>query len=88
MLVSHSHPATIFFLGGAVLYFVGTFLVTIFGNVPLNNKLAAVSATDPAAANLWEHYLNRWTKWNHVRTAAALLAVLLFSLGLMQIGPT
>ncbi len=81
-----SHPSAIFFLGGAILYFVGTFLVTVAGNVPLNDQLAAVSATDSAAATLWVHYLDRWTMWNHVRTAAALLAALLFIMGLMQNG--
>ena len=34
---------------GALFYLVGTFLVTALGNVPLNDQLAAVSATDPAA---------------------------------------
>jgi uncharacterized membrane protein len=58
----------------------------MFGNVPLNDQLAAVLATDPAAIDVWEHYLDRWTKWNHVRTGAAIIAALLFSLGLMQYG--
>lgn len=88
LLISHSHPSATYFLGGAILYFVGTFLVTIFGNVPLNDKLAAVSATDPATVKLWEHYIDRWTMLNHIRTAAALLAALMFSLGLMQNGGT
>jgi len=88
VLVSRSHPSVMFFLGGAILYFTGTFLVTIFGNVPLNEQLAAVSATDSAAVKLWEHYLNRWTMWNHVRTTSAMLAALLYSLGLMQNGGT
>lgn len=88
VLVSRSHPSVMYFLGGAILYFTGTFLVTILGNIPLNDQLAAVSATDPAAVKLWEHYLNRWTMWNHVRTTAAMLAALLYSLGLMQNGGT
>jgi uncharacterized membrane protein len=65
---------------------VGTFLVTALGNVPLNDRLAAVSATDPGARDVWERYLGRWTMWNHVRTAAAMVAALLYSLGLMQNG--
>jgi len=85
-LVSRSHPSTMFLLGGAIFYFAGTFLVTMFGNVPLNDKLAAVSVTDRAARDVWEHYLDRWTMWNHVRTASAMLATLLYSLGLMQNG--
>ncbi len=87
-LARWSHPSTMFFLGGANFYFAGTFLVTMVGNVPLNDQLAAVSATDPAAVELWEHYLARWTMWNHVRTAAAMVAALLYTLGLMQYGGT
>lgn len=86
MLVSRSHPSAMFFIGGAVFYFAGTFLVTIFGNVPLNDQLAAVSATDSNALELWAHYLDRWTMWNHVRTAAAMAASLLFALGLVENG--
>ena len=81
-------PSAPFFLGGALFYLAGTFLVTGLGNVPLNNQLAAVSATDPAALDVWERYLSRWTMWNHVRTAAAMVAALLYTLGLMQNGGT
>ncbi len=83
-----SHPSAPYFLGGATSYLIGTFLVTMVGNVPLNNQLAAVSATDLAAIELWEHYLARWTMWNHVRTAAAMVAALLYTLALVQIGGT
>ena len=85
VLTRGSDPALLLFLGGAVSYFVGTFLVTMFCNVPLNNQLAAVSATDPAASDVWNHYLARWTMWNTVRTVAAMLAALLFCLGLLRI---
>ncbi len=88
VLARWSHPSAMFFLGGAVCYVVGTFLVTMFGNVPLNEQLAAVSATDPAAHEVWGHYLNRWTMWNHVRTVAAMVAALLYTVGLMQYGGT
>ena len=81
-------PSASFFLGGALFYLVGTILVTVLGNVPLNDQLAAVSATDPAARDVWQHYLGRWTMWNHIRTAAAMIAALLYSLGLMQNGGT
>ncbi len=87
-LAGWGHPSASFFLGGAISYLVGTFLVTVIGNVPLNDQLAAVSATDPGARKVWEHYLGRWTMWNHVRTAAAMAAALLYSLGLIQNGGT
>ena len=74
------------FLAGALLYFVGTFLVTGLGNVPLNDQLAAVSATSPDALELWNHYLDRWTMLNTVRTAAAMFAALSFTVGLILSG--
>ena len=83
-LAGWDRPSASFFLAGAILYLVGTFLVTGLRNVPLNDQLAAVSATDPTAREVWERYLGRWTMWNHVRTAAAMAAALLYSLGLMR----
>jgi uncharacterized membrane protein len=77
------HPQAALFLAGAISYLVGTFLVTMMGNVPLNDRLAATPATDGTAAVVWQHYLNRWLRWNHLRTLAAMLAALLFTLGLV-----
>ena len=52
------------------------------GNVPLNDKLAAADPDDAGAESLWSLYLARWTRWNHVRTAASLAAaaVLFFAI--------
>jgi len=85
-LAGWGRPSAPFFLGGAIFYLVGTFLVTGLGNVPLNDQLAAASATDPGAFGLWEKYLGQWTMWNHIRTAAAMAAALLYTLGLMRNG--
>jgi uncharacterized membrane protein len=79
-------PSAPYFLGGAIAYVAGTFLVTGLGNVPLNDQLAAVSAADPAAVAVWDHYLDRWTLLNTIRTAAAAAAALMFTLGLIQVG--
>ena len=75
-----------YFVAGALLYLVGTFLVTAFGNVPLNDRLEAVEAASPEAAALWQHYLVRWTGLNTLRTAAAALSALAFTAALLQ-GP-
>ena len=67
-------------LGAAsAIYGVFVFLVTALGNVPLNNKLAAVDADDPNAAEFWRHYLTVWTRWNHVRVIASLVVVVLLA---------
>lgn len=58
-------------LAGAACYLLGTIGVTIAGNVPLNERLAR-DALD------WSGYRRPWGRWNHVRTAAALAAAVLF----------
>lgn len=73
------------FLVGAIHYFVGTFLVTLVANVPLNNRLAEASAADATAQSFWETYLKRWTLYNHIRTASATIAALCFTIGLLQL---
>jgi uncharacterized membrane protein len=69
-------------LAGAVLYLVGTLLVTIVFNVPRNEALAAIAPTDPLSPPLWTRYVAEWTTWNHVRTAAALAAAAAFTIAL------
>ena len=71
-------PGAACLLAGAALYLLGTFLVTGIFNVPLNNALAEVTPSDPAAAGRWTQYMNCWTAWNHVRTVAALGATAAF----------
>lgn len=79
---------TPYVFAGALLYVVGTFLVTMFGNVPLNERLATISADDAQSDEVWRHYLDRWTWLNSVRAAAALAATAMFALGLMHGGAT
>ena len=83
-VVGWGTPSAPWYLAGALLYFAGTFLATGLGNVPLNEQLARVVAADPEALSVWEHYLQRWTMLNTLRTVAALGAALVFSVGLMQ----
>jgi uncharacterized membrane protein len=71
-VVRWHEPGAAYGVAGGLLYFLGTFLVTMLFNVPRNNALAAVAATSAEGAALWADYLTAWTKWNHVRTLAAL----------------
>lgn len=75
-------PDAMLLLIGALLYFAGTFLVTMIFNVPLNDALAAVAPDSPAGADLWTRYLSTWTNWNHARTVAALAASALLTIAL------
>ncbi len=75
---------TVVLIAGALIYVVGTFLVTMVGNVPWNDKLAAVAKESEEAAEIWRGYLKKWTLWNHVRTIASLMAAVAFTYILFQ----
>lgn len=61
-------------LAGVALYAVGTFGVTVAIHLPMNEALAAAPLpADPAET--WSAYSDRWTLWNHVRAAFALLSL-------------
>jgi uncharacterized membrane protein len=69
--VGMDQPAAFWQLIGGLLFVVGTVMVTLVFNLPLNNTLARVDPASAEAERLWEHFLARWTTWNHVRTLAA-----------------
>ena len=71
-----------FWLAGGVSYLAGTIFVTMAFNVPRNDALAKQSVSSPEAVAVWTDYLSTWTRWNHVRMAAALVAAVLFSIAL------
>ncbi|MEH2232912.1 MAG: DUF1772 domain-containing protein [Nostoc sp.] len=73
-------PGAAYLLIGSLLYLIGTVLVTIAFNVPLNDALAIAKPDSTEGANLWARYLTNWTFWNHVRTIAALGAALILGL--------
>lgn len=74
--------SAIYALAGSLLYCIGTFVVTMRFNVPLNNELAGVQPDSAKGQQVWERYLSDWVWWNHVRTIAALAATALFVLAL------
>jgi uncharacterized membrane protein len=83
-LVHRRAPAANYALAGGALYLVGTLYVTVFGNVPLNDALAAVPATSSGAASMWATYLSEWVPWNHLRTAAAFVASGVLTMGVAK----
>ena len=71
----HWHnPGALYQVAGCAVYLVGSLLVTGAGNVPRNNALATVDADAADAAREWERFALGWTRWNHVRTVASLVA--------------
>jgi len=81
-LIAWSNASAPYLLVGSLLYLVGTILVTMLFNVPLNNRLASVSPNSSEGAAVWTRYLSAWTAWNHIRTAASLAAAASFIIAL------
>lgn len=56
------------FISGLV-FLLGTTLVSMVRNVPLNNRLRDA---ETERQQVWQRYLEKWVFWNHVRTVAAI----------------
>jgi uncharacterized membrane protein len=69
-------------IAAGLLYLVGSLLVTMIFNVPLNQAVAKVAPASPEGAVFWRRYLIDWTLWNHVRTVCSALAAALIMVGL------
>lgn len=84
-----SQPGAGYVLAGAALGVVA-FLVTVAFNIPLNNRLDALtpaglqSLSEAEALREWKSYLVPWTAWNHVRTVAPILGSALMVVGLVR----
>lgn len=69
-----SSPRSPLLLIASVAYVLGAFGITLRMNVPRNQRLAKLDADSQAAADYWPLYLREWLRWNHVRTAASIVA--------------
>lgn len=69
---------------GGLVYVAGMFGVTMLCNVPLNNALQNVTAESRTGTAIWNDYLRRWTRWNHVRTASCVAAAALYVFALLR----
>ena len=76
------------FLLAAILFFVGLALVTIFGNVPLNellDKSVLESLSQEQLEILRERFEQPWNRWHMVRTICSILSFALLLLGMVYL---
>lgn len=73
-------------VAGSVMYLLGGFGITAGCNVPLNNTLDGLALDSEEGLRFWRSYLERWTRWNHLRTAACILATTLLAIGVAAPG--
>jgi uncharacterized membrane protein len=70
-------PGAGYLLIGGLVAVIGSFLVTVLCNVPLNGRLATAQPGSAA----WSDYSGPWSAWNHVRTVSSLIATALLIIG-------
>ncbi len=85
-LTQMSGPAAGYVLAASALYFTGVFLVTMFCNVPMNQRLDGMDYTSAEAEEYWGFYARRWTFWNHFRATSSAGAAALFLAASMELG--
>ncbi|MEL6529181.1 MAG: anthrone oxygenase family protein, partial [Pseudomonadota bacterium] len=57
----------------SLVYLASVFLVTMFGNVPMNNALAQFEHDSLDARVYWEKYTRTWTQLNHARSFGSIV---------------
>ncbi len=55
------------------IYLPTVFLMTMFGNVPLNNRLEQLDHSAAEAQDFWLEYGRKWTRLNHFRSIGSVL---------------
>lgn len=63
-----------------LVYLPSVLAMTVFGNVPMNNRLDALDHTSAGARAYWAEYGRRWTRLNHFRAIGSVLTAGLYSI--------
>jgi uncharacterized membrane protein len=76
-----------FLLAATVIYLTGTLGLTVFGNVPLNNRLDRfdlTSASEEETALQRANFERSWNNLNTVRTVSSALTIILVTLACLN----
>ena len=76
VLATEVEHAVLLGSAGAV-YVLGMFFTTLVGNVPLNNRLAEYTEASEKQTDVWNDYLQRWVRLNHIRTISCTVSMVL-----------
>ncbi len=85
--VNYSQPLSARFwllLIATIIYFIGAFCVTAFGNIPLNNTLEKFNLLNASTESIHLQRINfegKWNSLNTVRTISSVLSLILVIIG-------
>ena len=70
-------------VAAGLIYFTTVFVVTMAGNVPMNQQLDRLHYSSAEANAYWQVYSRKWTRWNHVRTIGSAATAALYLLAVV-----
>ena len=79
-------PMFWFIAASASMYLIGTFGITAFGNVPLNNELEALNLKEFSInelKNFRDYYESKWNQYHTIRTVSSLISFVLLITGIL-----
>lgn len=62
----------------SLVYLPSVFFMTLFGNVPMNNRLENLDHNSTQAHAYWKDYGQKWTRLNHIRSIGSLITAGLY----------
>jgi uncharacterized membrane protein len=68
----------------AGLAYLAAIVITMVGNIPLNNSLAGLDPHAAGAPAQWASFVTRWTVWNSLRGIAAVAGSAVFIVALLR----
>jgi len=77
-IVAFRGAALVTLILAPIIYLPSVFFMTIFGNVPMNNKLERLDHTTSEAEAYWVKYSRDWTRLNHIRALGSVLTAGLY----------
>ncbi|MCS5717989.1 DUF1772 domain-containing protein [Herbiconiux sp. CPCC 205763] len=80
LVVTPAGPALWWAVAGEAVYLVGVIGLTVGFHVPRNNAIDRLDAGSTDAVPEWSTYLTEWTRGNHVRALAGVIAAVLFGI--------
>ncbi|MGI9533261.1 DUF1772 domain-containing protein [Lutimonas sp.] len=79
-------PMFWFIAASAAIYLMGTFGVTAFGNVPLNNELEALNLKELSISelkNFRNYYESKWNRYHTIRTVSSVTSFVFLITGIL-----
>lgn len=79
-IIFYGQTRFLLLLTATIIYLIGNFGITIFGNVPMNNTLERFdlkNSSDAEVAQQRTNFERRWTNLNHIRAVTSTIALIL-----------